>query len=246
MAQYFDQFPKMTYDFNRNGRRNNIQLVTDIFFRMAFLNAIKNKAVFYYAYQIKDDETPEVIADNVYNNSEAHWIILMLNDIVDPFYDWPLSYDAFANYLKKKYGSVNEAQITIHHYQKVITRVIRNVADTDTVTRKWYHEVDYTDFRDANTDPTFALTYPTIPWDTYTALPVSALEFIDADSGRTVEVTTTTEAVTNYDYEWALNDKRRRIKLLHRESYEQVMQEFGTLLSKYNPVVRSHLKSAKI
>jgi hypothetical protein len=44
----------------------------------------------------------------------------MVNEIVDPFYDWPLNYYNFGNYITTKYGSVPEAQQGIHHYEQIV------------------------------------------------------------------------------------------------------------------------------
>ena len=121
MAKYFTFFPSIAYDI-AGKRRSNYQTVTNIFFRLRIIRSVLSNFSSYYEYLISDSDTPEILADKVYGDSEAHWIILLANDMVDPQYDWPLNTRDFTNYIIKKYGSIENAQTTYHHYEKVIRR----------------------------------------------------------------------------------------------------------------------------
>lgn len=57
-----------------------------------------------FSYIVRDGERPETVAEMFYNNPSFHWIILLLNDIVDPFYDWCLSQNELERYIDEKYG----------------------------------------------------------------------------------------------------------------------------------------------
>ena len=78
-------------------------LVTDIFRRMRIKNNVMNASFFYDVYRVQDGERPEHIADRVYGSSEYHWVILMMNDIVDPFHDWPLGVRQEERFMEAKY-----------------------------------------------------------------------------------------------------------------------------------------------
>ena len=67
-------------------------------------------------YKIKDYDTPENICLRLYNDSSLAWILLYLNNIVDPFYDWPLNSNELRKYIVNKYGEENID--SIHHYIK--------------------------------------------------------------------------------------------------------------------------------
>jgi hypothetical protein len=54
-------------------------------------------------YQIKDGDTPEIVADKMYGDSELHWIILIFNEITNPYYDWALSQRKLEGYAFNKY-----------------------------------------------------------------------------------------------------------------------------------------------
>lgn len=50
-----------------------------------------------------DTDRPEVFSDRVYHRSNLHWLILSMNKIVNPYYDWVLSPLAFDNFVDEKY-----------------------------------------------------------------------------------------------------------------------------------------------
>lgn len=102
MANFFEKFPRISYDI-QGKRLTNYNLVTNIFFRTRVIREVLANISAYYEYLVKDDDTPEILAEKVYGDSEAHWLILMANDIVDPQYDWPLNTRDFQNYMYKKY-----------------------------------------------------------------------------------------------------------------------------------------------
>ena len=119
---FFQNFPTFPYDIEGT-RPNKYRLATDIFCRVKMLDSIKNQTLVYYYYDIQEGDTPEIIAGKYYDNPNRHWIVLLANDIIDPIYDWPLTYQNFINYVKGKYGSIENAQTTVHHYEKIITKI---------------------------------------------------------------------------------------------------------------------------
>lgn len=91
-------------------------LVTDILATVKIADIISDDIRVFYPYQIKYDETPDVVAYNYYDDVDLDWLVLLSNGIIDPYYDWPLSDHIFAKYIIKKYGSVNAARQGIKTY----------------------------------------------------------------------------------------------------------------------------------
>jgi hypothetical protein len=114
---YFEDFPKVFYDIKKNGKLEN---VTNIMLRYKFNAVIKNFVSPYYDYNVQDGERADVIAFNVYEDYTLDWLIYMVNDIVDPNFDWPLSQRTLERYIVKKYGSIPTAQATVHEYRKIL------------------------------------------------------------------------------------------------------------------------------
>ena len=107
---YFEKFPTTYYSLDD---RASIQVVRNIFLRMAVSDEIKSNLSLYDEYDILDGETPEIVADRFYKNPQYHWLILHMNDILDPRFDWPLSVNNLVKYCQSKYTNI----YATHHYE---------------------------------------------------------------------------------------------------------------------------------
>ena len=84
---YFEKFPTTFYTLDD---QKTVQIVRNIFLRLNINENIKNNLSLYDEYDVLDGETPEIVADKFYKNPQSHWLILHMNDILDPRFDWPL------------------------------------------------------------------------------------------------------------------------------------------------------------
>lgn len=222
MGNFLDVFPRTIYDINRSSA-SNYETVTNIFFRMSIIKETIDNTSSYYIYSIKESDKPETLAENVYNDPQAYWMILYANDMVDPQYDWPLNYNDFGNYIVNKYGSVANSQTSIHHYEKVIDRKVGVSQDSTMEVRV---TIDY-----ANTSNTVPSTYH---YDYYTGMASSEYTTYSV-ANTTVHETITKEAVSCYDYEERLNFNKRLIKIIRPIYYSQIMSEFLRLTDQSKP-----------
>ena len=62
---------------------------------------------------VKEGETPEMIADKLYGDSTLHWVVLMVNNIVDRYHEWPMAGNQFLDYVNEKYSNPSAT----HHYE---------------------------------------------------------------------------------------------------------------------------------
>lgn len=97
---YFKNFPVVQY--NDNAVRN-------IILKGKIGKDLIQSYDAYYPYTIKAGETPTSLAFDYYGSVEYVWIIFLVNDIVDPYYDWPLDEAVFNEFITNKYGSIAEA-----------------------------------------------------------------------------------------------------------------------------------------
>lgn len=111
---YFENFPKFAYDFDINGERK-VLIVSDITRNVRFRKEILSNVTLYDEYDIKEGETPEIIAEKLYGNSQYHWIVMLVNGRYDYIKDFPLTYTALTQYITDKYGVGNESDT--HHYE---------------------------------------------------------------------------------------------------------------------------------
>jgi hypothetical protein len=203
-TKFFDLFPKVLYDASGT-RTGQYDVLTNLTFRLGILRGVKDKALLYYTYQIQDGDTPEMIADKYYGDPTYHWVVLLMNDIVDPFYDWPLSYQNFVNYLVGKYGSVENSQETIARYERKITRRDSN-SGVVTTTKMVIDETDYNSMAETTTN-------------TYN---------LDHDNSTVTEIITR-NIVYAYEAENESNEAKRTIVLLKKEYLPAIIDEFQNL-----------------
>ena len=107
---YFEKFPKIYYDANADGK---YKVMTDILSRVKLVNSVKENILNFDYYNVKDGETPEMIAHKYYDDPELHWTILVVNDVIDYYTQWPMSVQKFEEFMKDKY----ENPQGIHHYE---------------------------------------------------------------------------------------------------------------------------------
>lgn len=117
MSFYFRPFPKINYDVKKN---NSPLLLTDITKRYKIRDILQQKAAIYYNYTIRDGDRPDLIAFKYYGDETLDWLIFLCNNMMDPYYDWPLDYRKFTAYMKSLYGSVDVAKSTVFEYRKIL------------------------------------------------------------------------------------------------------------------------------
>ena len=107
---YFNAIPKIEYDSMNTGEP---KIVTNLLRRVAVRAKIKTNTLLFDTYDVKEGETPEIIADKMYDDSSLHWVILLMNNITDRYDQWPKNFSQFNQYIADKYDNVDGT----HHYE---------------------------------------------------------------------------------------------------------------------------------
>ena len=125
MANYFRNLPKIKYDIN-GAEPNKFLNVTNIMKRISFKPSVIEDISDSDPYRVKDGERPDIISFQKYGSVAYAYLIMLINDIYDPLFDWPLSAQQFEKYLINKYGSVTAAMgETKYYYQTIRAEVAR-------------------------------------------------------------------------------------------------------------------------
>lgn len=95
MSRYFTHFKKIEYQ----GKQ-----VRDITNRSKIRDDLLADPFIYLPYTIADGEKPETVAQLYYGSVDDTWLVLLANNITDPYYDWPLSDEEFDQYFIDKYS----------------------------------------------------------------------------------------------------------------------------------------------
>ena len=109
---YFSQFRTILYDPAGDG---SAKLCTNIMSRVRVRANMKKEIVMLDTYAVKENETPEIVADKHHGSVYYHWVVMLLNDIADVNHDWVKSTRQLQKYLLTKY---TETQLNeTHHYE---------------------------------------------------------------------------------------------------------------------------------
>ena len=169
---YFDMFPQLFYDSKGDGKYT---IMTNLLARVKLIDDVKLNIVDFDYYNVKDGETPEMIAHKYYGDINLHWTILTVNDVIDYYEDWPMSVQRFEQFVKDKYDNPQG----IHHYE------ISQTSGDTTVT-------------------------------------------IDVGMNTTEYPSAT--AISNYQYEDGLQEKKRQIRLIQPRYIKEFVKEFESKL----------------
>ena len=107
---YFDNFPIIPYDSVGNG---DYKLVTNLLKRVGLRAKVKTNALLFDTYNVQEGQTPEMIADKLYGDSNLHWIVMYVNNITDRYHQWPLTTPQFLSFINDKYSNPDG----LHHYE---------------------------------------------------------------------------------------------------------------------------------
>ena len=107
---FFSKFPKLIYDIKGDKNR---KVVTDVLRRVKVRSKLAKVANLFDKYDVPDGETPEQVSEAVYGSQDYWWVLLLMNNIKDRYYDWPLSTRQFQTYMTSKYANAD----AIRHYE---------------------------------------------------------------------------------------------------------------------------------
>lgn len=184
----------------------NYVLMTNLMSRAKVISSLVQNPLVFYKYDIQEGDTPETIASKYYDDSYRYWIVLYFNELMNPFWDWPMPQQLLDKYIDNKYmpeggdpqDGLNYAMSTIYEYRKITTKT--------------------------DNESGFVTTEQTpITSAAYAALTPSTITYqIPGGTSCTVQITKT--EVTMFDYEIELNESHRQIKLLKSE-YASVIEQ---------------------
>jgi hypothetical protein len=96
---YFENFPLMNYEFSGKD-----YLARDILRRSVFISEYRPYTDLFQTYTIKDGETPQSLAKEIYKSQYYDWVILVTNELHNPYFDWPLNQLDLERICEERYG----------------------------------------------------------------------------------------------------------------------------------------------
>lgn len=111
---YFTHFDDIFYNADKQTFNQAVNILNSVAMKYS---PIKDTTLYFY-HSIQDGEKPEDISYRFYETTEYHWLIILLNNVVNPYYDWLLDSHEMESHLAQKYG---DDQYKIHHFENLTT-----------------------------------------------------------------------------------------------------------------------------
>ena len=213
---YFSAFPYTEYTF----ANNETKLIKNISFKPEIVDAVKSSRASFETYIIKDGDTVELIAHNLYGDVNLHWAIMIANDMVTPYLDMPLTNQQFDEYIFHKYKSqldsdgnsvILDKTNTIAFTQFVGTTQNNFNTIIGNVTAKPHHFVD----KDKN-----KYSYDYIVNNS-----------LKSNAYSRVEIAPIVSPVSIYDEEFDLNEDKRSILVIKSSLIDQIKNDFQRVIN---------------
>jgi len=112
---YFSYIPDVRVRVS-SFRQNNVEpfvAAKNIFRRVKIRESIQDDVLGFEQYSVGNNERPDQVAYDKYSDSGLDWVILLCNNVINLYQDWPLSEQELYDMVERKYLSVNG----VHHYE---------------------------------------------------------------------------------------------------------------------------------
>lgn len=217
---YFREIPNFEY-VNRSPDKIGIgDYVTlkNLFKRAKINTDILQNITAFEKYSIEGDERPDNVANKFYNDPTLDWVVLLTNNILNVRYEWPIRQSDLENFLIEKYGSYQKLY-DVHHYETLEVTdssgfvlvpggliVTDKIIDTRKKVTGSVFNFDTNRFEDQLIDN---INYgKPVPY---------FVQVYNPDLKKEILYTDILKSVSNYEYEFSLEEKKRQIYILKAE-----------------------------
>ena len=200
---YFRELPNIGYQSplsNKNSSRDFI-VIKNLFRRTKLLDYLKDSVSILNKYVIGIGDRPDTVAEELYGDPSLDYVVLLVAGITNITHEWPLYDYQVYNYALEKYGSETEMNAN-HHYETFEIRDDQNrlILPPNLIV-----------------DEKFVIDGTSSKYNTtYTLISQAGNTKLDDKDQFSVEVDNIARAVTNLEFEYTENEKKREIDVLNR------------------------------
>lgn len=105
---YFDKLNLITY---------NNHLVKNIIARVRLSDSVQNNKNSFYPYTMDAEDRVDTLSNLYYEDAGYTWLIWLTNNVIDPYFDFPLNENDLYEHITAKYGSYDLAASKIKLYR---------------------------------------------------------------------------------------------------------------------------------
>jgi hypothetical protein len=123
MSDYFSRMPEVyvrTASY-KTGSQDPYVLAKNIFRRVAIRENIQDFALGFEQYTIGTNERPDQVAYKFYDDEQLDWVVLLTNNIINLYEDWPMEERELYDYVTSQYAT-RGGDAGIHHWETLEQR----------------------------------------------------------------------------------------------------------------------------
>ena len=120
---YFNNLPDV-YVRTSSYRQDNVDpytLAKNLFRRIKIREELDDVILGFTQYTIKNNQRPDQVAGEVYGDMGKDWVVLICNNIINLYEEWPMSEDEMERYIDSEY---EEDADSVHHW---VTQEIKDL-----------------------------------------------------------------------------------------------------------------------
>jgi len=209
---YFRHLPNIAYQspLSHKNRSDDFIVIKNIFRRTKLFDFLSRNVSVFQKFVIGDGARPDTVAEDLYGDSSLDFVVILTAGITNINHQWPIQDHQVYDFALEKYGS--EAEMTsIHHYEtlEIVDDKGRLILPPNLI-------VDV-DFKISGTINKY-------PSTRYTLKSLTGNRQLDDKDEFSVLTDNIASPITNLEYEYIENEKRREIDVL-RNSYVNMFVE---------------------
>ena len=230
---YFSNIVDVVIDIDGSGNKDRLKNLTA---KAKVSNALINNAGFYQTITVIDGERPDHLSQRLYNTDKFHWTFLLLNPQIKNIWDdWPMSSSQLLDYCTNKYqylaGDTDDSLVDKFILGETVTGGVSGATGT---VKEIHVNLGYVTIEKLT--GTFTVTGETIQG--LTSTDSVNCNFIksqayaphhhvsDSTGDWVIRATSGTTPYTYIDYESAVTEQNRQIKIIKPEHISNVANEF--------------------
>ena len=234
---YFANINNSIIDIDGSG---TLDIMKNLTAKAKVSDTLINNAGFYETVEIQDGERPDHLSQRLYGTPDYHWTFLLLNPQIKNIWDdWPMSSSQLIDYCTNKYQYLAaDTDVTLNNKFILGETVRGSVSGALGIVKEIHVNMGYVTIE--KTSGTFTITGETISG--LDSQDSAACNFIKSeayaphhhtDDSTGAWVPRRTAGTTGYsyiDYETAISEQNRNVKVIKPEHIQQVSQQVALVM----------------
>tara|TARA_B100000945_G_scaffold84288_1_gene65267 strand:- start:23 stop:748 length:726 start_codon:yes stop_codon:yes gene_type:complete len=215
---YFRELPEIAYQSplsHKNSSRDYI-VIKNIFRRVKLLDYLKDATSLFNKFVIGDGDRPDTVAEILYGDSRLDYVIILVAGITNINHEWPLQDYQVYDYALSKYKT-EEEMMKIRYYE---TFEIKDDQNRQILPPNLIVDADFKMY--GSSTQAGSVRYNLISQ-------AGNIQLDDKDE-YTVATDKIARAVTNLEYEYSENEKKREIDVLNSGYLQTFINDFRDIV----------------